>query len=493
MKRKCLAVLMAAAMAVSVIGCGGNPDSQGSSTSDSKSEQGSSENQSAQDSGSDAGDQGQEADNNGEQVTLRFASWALGTEEENNLERQMIKAFEDSHPNIKIEIAEEITGDWNEALATAASGGSLPDVCIIAGLPTAVSNGWALNLNDLIAADSADWNKIPDSLRESVTYNGKSFGIPTSMHLAGLFINTEMFEEMNVTPLSYGYTWDEFMEAVEKLHNPSNGQAALKYVNDFVNFLPYLWDENQGWYTYDGTGVHLDSAEFIRAVKETQNLVSYSWAGLSEDQKSLTAGAEAGDYDAWLQGYTAMWYDATYCCGGYTDGSGITYNVEYIGLPGGKNVIIPDYAFISSATKHPQEAWEFAKFMFWGPEAAKNRMAIDAADDSITWTAMPLTADEETLQGYFDAFPVKGVKEAYDSMATNGTVVEAFKFAPGYSNARWNGPTGVELDGEEANMSKILNKCISGELSIDDYAAQLNTLANGFISSEREAIDALTQ
>ncbi|MCM1236912.1 MAG: extracellular solute-binding protein [Ruminococcus flavefaciens] len=405
----------------------------------------------------------------------------------------MIAAFEASHQNIKIEIAEEITGDWNEALSTAAAGGTLPDVALIAALPTAVSNGWALELSDLIAADSADWNMIPDSLRESGMYNGKSYGIPTSMHLAGMFVNLDLFEDLNVAPLSYGYTWDEFMSTVEALHNPSRGVAALKYVNDFVNFLPYLWDENQGWFTYDGTDVHLDSDEFVRAVKETNKLVSYSWAGLTEDQKNVTAGADKGDYDAWLQGATAMWYDASYCCEGYTNGSSITYEVEYIGLPGGKNVIIPDYCFIASTTEHPQEAWEFVKFMFWGVDSTTNRMAIDAADDHVSWTAMPITADSATLDRYFENFSVKGVREAYESMAQNGTVVEAFKFAPGYTQARWQGPTGITLDDNEATMSTIIDKCILGELSIDDYASQLNTLANGFISAERAAIDAITK
>lgn len=479
MKRKLLAVVLAAVMAVSIVGCGKT---------------------STPDQGKDPaqGNQGGNAGNNGsnsgeEQITLRFASWALGTEEENNIERQMIAAFEKSHPNIKIEIAEEIAGAWNDALATAAAGSSLPDVSLIATLPTAVSNGWALELSSLIAEDSDDWNMIPESLRESGMYNNKTYGIPTSMHLAGLFMNTELFDEMNVAPLRYGYSWDDFMATVQKLHNPSNGIAALKYVNDFPNFLPYLWDENQGWYTYDGVNVHLDSPEFIRAVKETQKLASYSWAGLSDEQKNMSAGAEVGDYDAWLKGYTAMWYDASYCCKGYTDGSGITYNVEYVGLPGGKNVIIPDYCFISATTKHPKEAWEFVKFMFWGVDAALNRMEIDDADDTVNWVSMPITADEKVLQRYFDDFPVKGVKEAYESMDTNGTVVEAFKFAPAYEFARWNGTTGIELDGEEATMGKILDKCISGELSIDDYASQLNTLANGIISNERAAIDAATK
>ena len=78
-------------------------------------------------------------------------------------------------------------------------------------------------------------------------------------------------------------------------------------------------------------------------------------------------------------------------------------------------------------------------------------------------------------------------------MATNGTVVEAFKFAPAYEFVRWNGTTGIELDGQEATMANIVDKCIAGELSIDDYASQLNTLANSFISEERAAIDARTK
>ena len=36
-------------------------------------------------------------------------------------------------------------GSWEDALATAAAGGSLPDVALIGGLPGAVAKEWALN------------------------------------------------------------------------------------------------------------------------------------------------------------------------------------------------------------------------------------------------------------------------------------------------------------------------------------------------------------
>ena len=35
-----------------------------------------------------------------EDVTLRYANWNLGTEEENNIQRQLVKAYTDANPNV---------------------------------------------------------------------------------------------------------------------------------------------------------------------------------------------------------------------------------------------------------------------------------------------------------------------------------------------------------------------------------------------------------
>ena len=42
-------------------------------------------------------------------------------------------------------------------------------------------------------------------------------------------------------------------------------------------------------------------------------------------------------------------------------------------------------------------------------------------------------------------------------------------------------------------MAGIVDRCINGELSIDDYAAQLDKLANSAIQAERAAVDAATK
>ena len=425
------------------------------------------------------------------EVTLTFASWNVGTEEENNLERQLIAKFEELHPEIDIVIADNIaSNDWNGSLTTAAAGGQLPDVAFIAELPIAVANEWALDVSDL-AANDPEWAQVPESLIESGMYNGKLYGIPTAMHLAGLFINTDYFDEANVDPLEYGYTYEELVATVEKLHNPSAGKAAIASAHDFINFLPYVWDQTQGWFTYDGNAMHLNSDAFIKAVKETGKLTGYSWGSLTEEQRALTLGSDDAD-GARNEGYAGIFYGMSYSCEGYV--RDVKGTVEYIGLPGGASVIIPDYCFISKTTEHPEEAWEFVKFMYWGTEGTKAKMDIDEADDNISWVALPVIADEDILTRYFENFPVEGVKEAYEGLTENGSIVEAFKFAPGYNKARWNGVTGItDSEGIDMRITQVLDACVAGTMSIDDICEELNKASNKFIEEARAAIDAVTK
>ena len=145
-------------------------------------------------------------------------------------------------------------------------------------------------------------------------------------------------------------------------------------------------------------------------------------------------------------------------------------------------------------SEHPEEAWEFVKFMYWGTEGTKAKIAIDEADDNINWVALPVIADEAILESYFANFPVEGVEEAYKGLTENGSIVEAFKFAPGYNKARWNGATGIVNDeGSDMRITQVLDACVAGKMSIDDICEELNKASNKFIEEARAAIDAVTK
>lgn len=430
-------------------------------------------------------------DANKEQITLTYASWALGTEEDNNLERRMIAEYEATHSNIKIKIAEDIisAGSWEDALATAAAGGSLPDVSLIAGLPGAVAKEWALDVSEYTNNDT-EWNNVPESLRESGKFGGKQFGLPSAMHLAGMFINKDLFEAQNVEPLSYGYTLEDLERTVAAMSAPANGVVALKNA-DIVDWYPAVKNSSLGWFTYDGKEVHLNDASFIDAVKYSLflNNSGYTFEGLTTEQRS-NFGVES-DWEAWNAGKVAMCYDATYACDSLAKERSFTS--EFIGLPNGKSVIIPDYQFIGKTTKHPKEAYDFAKFMSYGKEGILKRLEIVEQNEEINWVALPLNSDSEIIDKYFANFPVEGVKTVYEAMAGN-TIVEAFKFTPGYTNARWNALTGIKAgESDNATIAEVITACRNGSLNIDDYAEQLNKLANQYISEEAAIIDEVTK
>src|SRR4030042_2588393 len=87
-----------------------------------------------------------------EEVTIRYANWNLGTEEENNIQRQLITAYTDLHPNVTIEFVDmSAEGGWDAVLTSYAAKGELPDVIMATKTPLYVQNGWLADLTDLVA------------------------------------------------------------------------------------------------------------------------------------------------------------------------------------------------------------------------------------------------------------------------------------------------------------------------------------------------------
>jgi hypothetical protein len=80
-------------------------------------------------------------------VTIRYANWNVGTEEENNLQRQLVAAYEASNPGVTVEFV-DMSGDgrWDEKLTNYAARGELPDVFMADNTPYYVQSGWAADL-----------------------------------------------------------------------------------------------------------------------------------------------------------------------------------------------------------------------------------------------------------------------------------------------------------------------------------------------------------
>jgi multiple sugar transport system substrate-binding protein len=433
-----------------------------------------------------AGQDGGSGEGSGDQVVITYVNWNLGTEAENNIERQMIKAFEESHPNIKIQLDENFDySKYMESLSAAAAAGKLPDVIMLPNIPFGLSNEWLRDISEFTSGDP-EWASLPQVLEQATHYGNGIYAIPAGMYFMGYFINQDLFEEANLPELDFAPTWDEFANAVKTLNNPGQGIIGLAEEVQIPEWYPASLKSEFGWFTWDGQQYHLNDAAFIEGVNKARELFQgkYTYESLSEEQKAQYNAGWFGE--VWDQGKIAIRWDGTWATLGYSQ---LNFKSKFIGVPGGRFTLVGDFMGISKSSKHPKEAYEFAKFMTFGKDGILKRIELNK-DGS--YTSLPLTTDQAVLDQYFASGAYPGLEEAFAQI--DKAIVEGVKIVPGYVRSRWEAPTGVKIgDKENANLGDLIFDSMRGTTRIEDYADQINRLANEEYQKAAETISALTQ
>lgn len=440
----------------------------------------------------------------GEKYDLVYANWNLGTEQDNNVERQMIKAFEEKN-NVKIKLLDVGTSGYDDAITANIARGNAPDVFMISNTNYVLSNQYALDITQYAEAD-ADWDKIPASIEEAVHFKNGIYAIPFAMHMQGFFVNVDLLKDEgldNNLPKDGKYTYEWFKETVKAVSNDTNqsGIIGLNAENEFFLWYASAENSNLGFYTWDGSQYHLDDSSFKRGLDEAKEFRSshLTYAGLTETQqqtdawKGYFAEGGTGAVGAWNDGKVAFRWGYSYEAPDMFKQSGGDFEIRFIGIPYVKNsdsankrtdnfsILIGDYASVYKDTKNPELAYKLAKWMSFDPEGIAKR--IELANGSVPNT-LPMTTDEAIVEQYFDIYPIDGVEQMYDKL--DKAIIESTKVVPGFGAARWNATTGLTVTGPDgtpypnAKVENLLDCYWSGG-NVDfnpTTAAALNDLAN---------------
>ncbi len=125
-----------------------------------------------------------------EEVTLRWMQFQVEYAEQ---VKNMAKAYEEEHPNVKIEV-EVIGDDYYDILKTKASAGDMPDVFMTAGYNEI--NTYKEYITDLSDQEFVD--NIADGAKECVSLDGKVVGLPVQMSGNGIVYNKKIFEDYDL-------------------------------------------------------------------------------------------------------------------------------------------------------------------------------------------------------------------------------------------------------------------------------------------------------
>lgn len=409
-------------------------------------------------------------------VTLRYANWNLGTEEENNIQRQLVKAYTDAHPHVTVEFVDmSAEGGWDAVLTSYAAKGELPDVFMANNVPLYVQNGWLADLTPFVQND-ADWANVPQVLKDSFTYNGKVLGLPAAQFIMGYFVNKDLYEAANLDAPEYGFTVAEFEKAVTSLTNIPQGVLGLDEMEFVMGWYANAQDPNLKWFSFDGQRMNYNSAAFKTAIAKAGEMRPYTWQGLSDEQKANFKSA--GPWELFLNQEVGMRWEGGWNIPNFVQNA--TFDWDFVGVPGGNQALVADVIVVSKTAANLQEAYNFAKWMTFSSEAYAKEAELARAMGSAP--KIPVSVDAASIALYKEFADKPGIMAALENL-DNSMVESLAKIVPGYINARWEGKPGIDIgDDKDVNMWFMFNFANDGRYKYEDYAAQLEQFANQILA-----------
>jgi raffinose/stachyose/melibiose transport system substrate-binding protein len=284
--------------------------------------------------------------------------------------QDVVKNFEDTHPNIKIEM-EAVADEPIKDKLRLIMGGTIPDVYFSWGGEFAhkfVRAGAALDLTPYFEK-YPDWKaSFAPALLETSTFDGKNYGVPLHFYAKFFSYNTKIFDELG---LSVPETWDELLEICETLKNAGYIPIALgneqpwaaihwmttlnqKMVPEEVREKDY--NPKTGEFTHPG---YVKALEYLKSLNdkgyfnEGVNTTSYNMQNqLFYSGKAGMVYIEPAYFEKSLEEYMSGKWDI--------------FPMPAIAEGEGNQKIItgaPELFLVSAKTKYPDEAIEFLRFL----------------------------------------------------------------------------------------------------------------------------------
>ncbi len=168
--------------------------------------------------------------------------------------------------------------DYWDKINVAVSSRTAPEVGLmtIDDVEARARAGVLFNISELIENDTSlnniDLSEFRQSQKDFATYNGDLYAMPFSATTRALFVNMDMFAELNLTEDDIPETWDE-LHTIAKMFDETDNQnniTRLGFDPTYGNatYHGWLWQNNLDFFDEEGlptlnTQGHIDVLEWI--------------------------------------------------------------------------------------------------------------------------------------------------------------------------------------------------------------------------------------
>ncbi|HJA67264.1 MAG TPA: sugar ABC transporter substrate-binding protein [Candidatus Mediterraneibacter cottocaccae] len=332
MKKKVLSMLMVAAMVFGLTACGNGGDSK---------------------------DEGGASDDGS--VTLRLALWDYDVDGPTTYD-PMIEAFEKANPDIKIEVVNAPSADYETKLTTMLAGGDDVDLFFAksnTSLPGLYSKGYCMNLSELFDSDGYDLTNYGTVLEQQMTFDGNVYALPFRTNDWLLFYNKDLFDAAGVAYPTNDMTWQQVADTAKQIvANSDDGIYGFEFQPKMGFIFPFLTNCSDGFdITTSDLSVTVPAVDWIMDMMDSGAMEEYS------DSKSLNKDQTYFFNGEWAMMWNGSWFVQNL---NSQDNLGFEWGVAKSPYWEGcekSNFVTSTPLCISAATEHKDEAYTFLKFM----------------------------------------------------------------------------------------------------------------------------------
>jgi multiple sugar transport system permease protein/multiple sugar transport system substrate-binding protein len=286
-------------------------------------------------------------------------------------------AFEKKHPHIDVIFGPTDRGEDLQKLLSGVVGNSPPDLFLREGalFGGIAARGILEPLDGFIDAD----RERPDGLHqddflpgkwEAGKFNGKLYGIAQSVNPVLMAYNRDLFRKAGLDPNAPPATWDEWIEAAEKLTIRDDVGRTLQLGTSFGgrdNLGFYITQLGGRLFSEDGRECTLDSPEGVQAVTFMKAMYT-AMGGREAVDRFVASNAAPEEFNPFALGKVAMTVEddwVIYRTMRYAPE--MDFAIAPIPAPPGREHITEDSTgglyMIPANARHKQEAWDLLRFI----------------------------------------------------------------------------------------------------------------------------------
>ena len=378
-------------------------------------------------------------------VKLTYWSGFTGGDKQAYLD--LIKKFNDTHPDIQVDYQLQPWDSIAQKLPTAIISGSGPDLATpdynVATIQQYVANGLALPLDDLVP--QVGQGVLPQAVIDSFSVDGKLYAAPANYATLLLYYNKDLLSKAGIA--APPKTMAELQDDAVKLSNGQGQYGIALADNATIQMWPVLiWS--------DGGDLIANKCSALADPKTVGTVEK--WSGLIRDKKISPVGSTGQDADnLFAAGKAAFEINGPWAAGQYKT-AGVNFDVTAVPVgDSGKPVTLASTVptIVSSKTTHPKEAQIFLAWWLSKDTQAQLSTAAAYAPSRNDMSNDPSITSNPTVAAFAAQVPNARL---YLPTEKDFAKIDTGIFIPAIQSAEQNGNAADALKAANGQLNKLL-------------------------------------